>query len=488
MSSSGSVGERDAVVVPAIDAPSSLACLRSLAPRGIRTIVLAHSRSAPAVHSRYCDERIYLPSPQADFRGYADRLLELAMRPDVRTIIPVREADVYVLARDREQFAEHVGTPWPTFETLATVQDRLKLFAAADRAGVAAPETVPLSAVEDHSRRWVVKSRYSILTERYLGGEPEGKFASGEHAGADESLPPERPPMADESPPTDEPPASDGSLALDRSPTSDGSSAPDDAPESDEPLLTDGARRMHEPLVTDGSVETGTETCDMPPTTRYLQSGAVPDIESIVAEMGHEPIAQEYVDTPHEYGFFAMYDHGEPVATFQHRQRRGYSYAGGPSAFRESIDIPELSDAGLALLDELDWHGPAMVEFLRNEETGEFKLMEINPRFWSSLPFTVQAGADFPYYYWQLATGDRESIRPGYDVGMGGHLLRGEALYLHSVLTDDVELVDRPSVLGSVGSIGKSLLTQPRFDYLDLRDPWPFVQDCRNTVGAVLKR
>ena len=391
--------DHGAAVVPAIDAPSSVASLRSLARQGVQTIVVSDSATAPAVSSTFCDEAVPVTSPTDDLLAYKDALVGLAMRESVDTIVPVREEDVYVLARYREEFAEHVETPWPTMERLASVQDRVTLFDAAASAGVAAPETHLLSDHLDPDREWIVKSRYSILTDRYVDAPPDH--------------------------------------------------------------------------------------CVAPPSTTYLAPGVPPDVETLRAEMGHDPLVQEYVRTPHEYGFFALYDRGDPVATFQHRQCRGYSYAGGPSAFRESVDIPALEEAGLALLDELNWHGLAMVEFLRDGGTGEFKLMEINPRFWSSLPFSVQTGADFPYYYWQLATDGCARNTDGWEVGIGGHLLRGELLYLHSILFDDVELVDKPPLPTAIRDVVGSLVTQRRFDYLRADDPWPFLRDMRNAVAAL---
>jgi hypothetical protein len=126
-----------------------------------------------------------------------------------------------------------------------------------------------------------------------------------------------------------------------------------------------------------------------------------------------------------------------------------------------------------------------MVEFLRDDRTGEFKLMEINPRFWSSLPFSVRAGADFPYNYWLLARGQRDRIVDDYTVGLAGHLLREELSYVHSVLFDEEELVERPDVGEALGSVARSLVTHPRFDYLRLDDPGPFVRDMRNAVASV---
>ncbi|MHC3437786.1 carboxylate--amine ligase [Natrialbaceae archaeon A-gly3] len=385
------------VVVPAISPPSSVACLRSLGRRGLRPIAVSEAETAPALRSNFCTESVMVPSPYEDLEAYAEVLLSLARRADVETVVPVRDVDVYALAKRRSAFGDHVGTPWPDLETLTRAQDRIELFEAAERVGVSVPETRLLDDVEEWDGKWIVKSRYCVLADEYV------------------DCPPER--------------------------------------------IVD------------------------PPTTRYLRPGIEPDVETFREEMGHMPIAQEYVPSSDEYGFFAIYDHGEPLATFQHRQRRGYSYAGGASAFRESVRIPDLEAAGRAVLEAIDWHGVAMVEFLR--EDGEFKLMEVNPRFWSSLPFSVQAGADFPYYYWLLATGQADRIDHEYEAGLAGHLLRGELLYLRSILVEDVELVERPSFPSALADVAWSLYEHPRFDYLRADDLGPFVRDMRNAFDEL---
>ncbi|USZ67828.1 ATP-grasp domain-containing protein [Halorussus salilacus] len=388
------------VVVPIIDAASSVACLRSLGRRGVPTVAISEDPAMPGLGSKYCTERVTTPDPAVDLDAYAEALLSLADRDDVRTVVPVREEDVYVLARHREAFAERVGTPWPDLDTLRSVQDRVELFDAARTAGVAAPETATVDEWTDWDREVIVKPRYTVHAEEYLDvAESHGQSHS----------------------------------------------------------------------------------------TTFVAPGETPDRDELVAEMGHVPLVQEYVPDSDEYGFFALYDEGEAVATFQHRQRRGYKYSGGPSAYRESVDIPELDAAGRALLDELDWHGLAMVEFLRNPETGQFELMEVNPRFWTSLPFTVRAGVDFPYYYWRQAAGHTLDAEPEYAVGIAGHLLRGELLYLHSILFEDYPLVERPSFLRGLADVVTSTARHPRFDYLDADDPKPFVRDLRNVVVGASK-
>ncbi len=390
-------GTRDgaSVLVPGIDAPSTVACLRSLHPRGVGTIVGSERSTTPATASRHCDEFVELPDPAVNIDAYSDALLAIAKRPDVRTVIPVREEDIYVLAANRDAFADVVATPWPTLDTLRQVQDRVELIAAAERAGVATPDTTLLDEWTEWDRETIVKPRYTVAAAEYLGPDAE-------------------------------------------------------------------------------SFEIGS--------TRYQTPGEPPDIDAYVDRHGHVPLVQERISDSREYGFFALYDHGEPVATFQHCQHRGWEYCGGPSAYRESISEPALERAGRELLDELDWHGLAMVEFLRDPRTGGFTLMEINPRFWSSLPFSVRVGADFPYYYWSLATDT--PIDPGetYDVDVGGHLLRGEASYLHSILAAEYPMVDRPHFGRALQTVATSLVRQPRFDYAVAGDPLPFLRDGLNVA------
>lgn len=227
------------------------------------------------------------------------------------------------------------------------------------------------------------------------------------------------------------------------------------------------------------------DACDHIKSIKYCSPGEKPDIHALCEEMGHVPIAQEFVPKSNEYLFGALYDEGEPVTTFQHRQVRGETYAGGGGSYRESVTIPRLEKVSRTLLDHLDWHGLACIEFMEDARTGEIKLTEINPRMWRSLPFAVHAGADFPYDYWLLATGRPEQIETEYEVGIGGHLLYGEVGYLKSVLFDDYSNVEKPSAWKTIRDIVISCYEEPNFDYLHLDDPGPFIRGLINVLPFV---
>ena len=165
---SGRTTGGESVLLPASTSPSTLTTLRSLGARDVNTVVASEHSRLPAFRSRYCDEAISLPSLHEDLVAYKDALLTLASRPDVRTVIPGREEDAYLLSKYRDEFADHISGLWPSMETLRQVHDRVELTRAAEAAGVPVPKTQLLSEVDDWDRELIVKPRYPILVDEYV--------------------------------------------------------------------------------------------------------------------------------------------------------------------------------------------------------------------------------------------------------------------------------------------------------------------------------
>jgi predicted ATP-grasp superfamily ATP-dependent carboligase len=118
--------------------------------------------------------------------------------------------------------------------------------------------------------------------------------------------------------------------------------------------------------------------------------------DAVRAAAGAHVIAQSYV-AGEGYGWSALYWHGRRVRSFGHRRVREWPPSGGASACAESIpSAPELERAGAKLLDALEWHGVAMVEFKGALEPGRLALMEINAKFWGSHDVALAAGVCFP--------------------------------------------------------------------------------------------
>lgn len=183
--------------------------------------------------------------------------------------------------------------------------------------------------------------------------------------------------------------------------------------------------------------------------------------------------------------------HGELQYTFQHRRLHEVPLTGGGSSLRVSeMPHPELVEAAAKLMHALRWHGVAMVEFKRNPETGDFRLMEVNGRFWGSLPLAVAAGADFPAMLHALMTSGSVGSWPAARPGVLGRQLARDVDWLEHVLRRNAppRLVRLPT-LGQV--LCDSLMVfSPRhhFDVQQWRDPWPGLVDLGRLVHAQWQR
>jgi protein-tyrosine-phosphatase/predicted ATP-grasp superfamily ATP-dependent carboligase len=113
-------------------------------------------------------------------------------------------------------------------------------------------------------------------------------------------------------------------------------------------------------------------------------------------------------------GIECLYRNGVQLWSFQHERLHELPLTGGGSSYRRSAPVDgALLAYATALLDRLQWHGVAMVEFRGSAEHG-YRLMEINPRLWGSLALPIDAGVDFPRGLWCLATGEDPGPQPRY--------------------------------------------------------------------------
>jgi predicted ATP-grasp superfamily ATP-dependent carboligase len=108
------------------------------------------------------------------------------------------------------------------------------------------------------------------------------------------------------------------------------------------------------------------------------------------------PVIQDYIEGI-GVGFFALYDKDRQLkAQFCHQRVREYPITGGPSSCCQSIYDDRLIKLGRILLESLGWMGLAMVEWKYDRIRDKFYLIEINPRYWGSLPLAVYSGVNFP--------------------------------------------------------------------------------------------
>lgn len=95
-------------------------------------------------------------------------------------------------------------------------------------------------------------------------------------------------------------------------------------------------------------------------------------------------------------GAFSLLWDGRVVGEFLHHRLHEVPHTGGASSLRESFRHADVRDDALAKLRCVGWQGVAMMEYRWDPATDDFRLMEMNGRFWGSLHLALHAGVDFP--------------------------------------------------------------------------------------------
>jgi len=111
---------------------------------------------------------------------------------------------------------------------------------------------------------------------------------------------------------------------------------------------------------------------------------------------------------------------------------------GGGSSYRKSLHLnPELLDASAKIIKALKYTGVAMVEFKMNLNNNEWMFIELNARFWGSLPLSIAAGADFPYFLYLMLTRGEKQFSEDYVKGVFCRNLTADMYWLFSNIRAD---------------------------------------------------
>ena len=187
------------------------------------------------------------------------------------------------------------------------------------------------------------------------------------------------------------------------------------------------------------------------------------------------PMVQSFVPG-YGCGFFALYQNGVCKRIFMHRRIREYPPSGGVSCCAESFYDPCLKEAGIKLLDALNWHGVAMVEFRYDPDQKEYTLLEVNPKFWGSLDLALAAGADFPRYLCEMASGENLSYGEDYTFPLRYHWpLSGEIQHLFM----------RPAAFGAIAADSLNPWVKSN---LQVSDWGPNAREFSTVMGSLRRR
>lgn len=128
------------------------------------------------------------------------------------------------------------------------------------------------------------------------------------------------------------------------------------------------------------------------------------------------PMIQEYVPGKIYDGCFVC-NNGEVVASMLQIRDVTYPLSGGVGANIITVEDDSLLLYCTNILKHLKWHGPCQVEVKKDSRTGEYKLIEINPKLWGTLGLSIYAGIDFSLKACEVAIGIIEK-KTEYKIGL----------------------------------------------------------------------
>jgi len=181
---------------------------------------------------------------------------------------------------------------------------------------------------------------------------------------------------------------------------------------------------------------------------------------------------------------------GRATLRFQHRRLREWPASGGVSTYCEAVPLDQhaaLMARSEALLASIGWEGAAMVEYRHDPATGQSRLMEINGRFWGSIPLAHHCGAQFGWETWRRQVlGENADQAPPLKSGRARYMVP-DTKHLVAVLRDSTVSAGAKARLAA-SFIGGFLDPGTGYYVWSARDPGPLLADLKGMAAKALRR
>lgn len=202
---------------------------------------------------------------------------------------------------------------------------------------------------------------------------------------------------------------------------------------------------------------------------RHIIAHDPSDLSRKYAYLSHKqekPLIQEYINGYGAGAFFIFNKYSKVVSCFTHKRLIEHPITGGVSVAAQSTWNKKIIALGYKILHRLKWRGPAMVEF-RISKNGTPYIMEINPRFWGSMPLAYFSGLNLPNLLIKHYEDKNPIIKTNY-------ILNTEMVFLHKLpLTILQSIIMRK--IGNLKYVMNILLNGARPKIAELTAPTPYL-------------
>ncbi len=181
---------------------------------------------------------------------------------------------------------------------------------------------------------------------------------------------------------------------------------------------------------------------------------------------------------------------GEILFAFQHRRLHEPPFGGG-SSYRRSCPVdPELIAYLRPLLQAMAYTGVGMAEFRVDPDGGRKWFLEINGRFWGSLPLAVAAGADFPRFLYLMRCQRVRDFNQEYKTSIycRNSIRDFEWILANWKIDKKNPLFNSENNIRVIAEFANILLGKERNDTIAIDDPRPAIVELAKLLWLMLKR
>lgn len=223
-------------------------------------------------------------------------------------------------------------------------------------------------------------------------------------------------------------------------------------------------------------------------------AGQLLDVLARYAPVKAWPLVQQYCAGA-GFGQMLHMAGGKATLRFQHQRLHEWPPEGGVSTYCKSLPLDQHQEQmrkSEALLAAIGWEGPAMIEYRYDAKAGRYWLMEINGRFWGSLPLAWHCGAHFAWEQYRHAVlGGKQTPPPRIKMRRVRFMVP-ESRRLASILLARRKIMDRTfqttPVRDLLGFFASFLDPRMRYYVFTFSDPLPFFADMATIIRRLLRR
>lgn len=114
-------------------------------------------------------------------------------------------------------------------------------------------------------------------------------------------------------------------------------------------------------------------------------------------------LVQELIPNGHDVqGTFYLYHNGQMIEAYSHQRLRTSPPTGGVTVLSKLYINAPLITEGKKILDKAGWNGLVMLEFLWDNRSKSYKIIEANPRIWGSIMLSEYSGRNLLTNYVRL--------------------------------------------------------------------------------------